>query len=152
MFKIFEVKGGKFEVLPQVSPKNIKKGLIGLVIIGIISLLSGWLNISEKEVWKYYQLLIGALNLGNSLPEFSNNKHSLDAKIESAVDRALAEATEEYNRIIEEYDKKYKPRYMDEKNDETLCHSEECKKLAPPMRICSPVFDGSDCNWKFEDK
>jgi hypothetical protein len=41
---------------------------------------------------------------------------------------------------------------MDGKNDETLCHSEECKKLAPPMRICSPVFDGSDCSWKFEDK
>jgi len=141
MFKLFEIKGGKFEALPQVSPKNIKKGLIGLVIIGIISLLSGWLNISEKEVWKYYQLLMGALNLTNALPEFSNNEHKLDSKIELDVDKAILEATAEYDRIIAEADKKYKPRYIEEANDETLCYSDECKTLAPPMRLCAPWLD-----------
>jgi hypothetical protein len=147
MFKLFEVKGGKFEFLPQVNPKNIKKSLIGLVIIGIISLLSGWLNISEKQVWKYYQLLMGALNLTNDLPEFSNNEHKLDSKIELAVDRALAEATPEYNRIIAEADKKYKPRYVDGVNDETVCYTDECKTLAPPMRICAPWVDDCPKDW-----
>ena len=140
MFKLFEVRGGKFEALPQVSPKNIKKGLIGLVIIGIVSLLSGWLNISEKEVWKYYQLLMGALNLTNSLPEFSNNEHNLDAKIESAVDRAILEATAEYDRIIEEADRnKYKPRYSEKEADGSYAQS----VLGGEMRMCAPWVD--DC-------
>jgi hypothetical protein len=140
MFKLFEVRGGKFEALPQVSPKNIKKGLIGLVIIGIISLLSGWLNISEKEVWKYYQLLMGALNLTNSLPEFSNNEHNLDAKIESAVDRAILEATAEYDRIIEEADRnKYTPRYSEKEADGSYAQS----VLGGEMRMCAPWVD--DC-------
>jgi len=143
MFKLFEVKGGKFEVLPQVNPKNIKKSLIGLVIIGIISLLSGWLNISEKQVWKYYQLLMGALNLTNDLPEFSNNEHKLDSKIELDVDRAIFEATAEYDRIIAEADKKYKPKYVDGVNDEAVCYTDECKTLAPPMRLCASWVD--DC-------
>ena len=65
---------------------------------------------------------------------------------------ALDQVTPEYNRIIDEANKKYKPRYIDMENDETLCHSEDCKKLAPPMRICSPVFEGIDCNRKPEDK
>jgi hypothetical protein len=32
---------------------------------------------------------------------------------------------------------------MDLKNDETVCYTDECKALAPPMRICAPWIN--DC-------
>ena len=68
------------------------------------------------------------------------------------VDKAIRDVTKEYDRIIDESDKKYQPRYIEEKNDETLCYTEDCKKLAPPIRMCSPVFDGIDCPLRSEDK
>jgi uncharacterized membrane protein len=144
MFKIFEIKEGKFTAFPQLSSKKIKGFFIISFVIAIISLFSGWLNISEKQLWKYYQLLLEQLNLKHELPELKNNQDKLDARVELAVDRALAEVTPEYDRIIAEADKtKYKPRYVDGVNDETVCYTDECKTLAPPMRICAPWVD--DC-------
>ena len=144
MFKIFEIREGKFTAFPQLSPKKIKGFfIISAVMIGI-SLLSGWLNISEKQLWKYYQLLLEQLNLKYELPELKNNQDKLDARVELEVDRALAEATAEYDKIIAEADKsKYKPRYLDGVNDQTVCYTDECKTLAPPMRLCVPWVD--DC-------
>jgi hypothetical protein len=141
MFKIFEIKEGKFTAFPQLSSKNIKGFFIISVVIAIISLLSGWLNISEKQLWKYYQLLLEQLNIKSELPELKNNQDKLDARVELTIDKALAEATVEYDRIIAEADKKYKPRYIEEKNDETVCYSDECKALGPPMRLCAPWLD-----------
>jgi hypothetical protein len=143
MFKIFEIKEGKFTAFPQLSSKKIKGFFIISAVIAIISLFSGWLNISEKQLWKYYQLLLEQLNLKYELPELKNNQDKLDARVELAVDRALAEVTPEYDRIIAESDKKYKPRYVNGVNDDTVCYTDECKTLAPPMRICAPWLD--DC-------
>ena len=144
MFKIFEIKEGKFTAFPQLSSKKIKGFFIISAVIAIISLFSGWLNISEKQLWKYYQLLLEQLNLKYELPELKNNQDKLDARVELEVDRALTEVTPEYDRIIAEADKnKYKPRYVDGVNDETVCYTDECKTLAPPMRLCSPWVD--DC-------
>jgi uncharacterized membrane protein len=144
MFKIFEIKEGKFTAFPQLSSKKIKGFFIISFVIAIISLFSGWLNISEKQLWKYYQLLLEQLNLKYELPELKNNQDKLDARVELEVDRALAEATAEYDKIIAEADKsKYKPRYVDGVNDETVCYTDECKALAPPMRLCAPWVD--DC-------
>jgi hypothetical protein len=144
MFKIFEIKEGKFTTLPQLSSKKIKGFFIISAVIAIISLFSGWLNISEKQLWKYYQLLLEQLNIKYELPELKNNQDKLDARVELTVDRALAEATAEYDRIIVEADKnKYRPRYVDGINDEAVCYTDECKTLAPPMRLCAPWVD--DC-------
>ena len=144
MFKIFEIKEGKFTAFPQLSSKKIKGFFIISAVIAIISLFSGWLNISEKQLWKYYQLLLEQLNLKYELPELKNNQDKLDARVELEVDRALAEATAEYDKIIAEADKsKYKPRYVDGVNDQTVCYTDECKTLAPPMRLCAPWVD--DC-------
>ena len=111
MFKIFEIKEGKFTAFPQLSSKKIKGFFIISAVIAIISLFSGWLNISEKQLWKYYQLLLEQLNLKYELPELKNNQDKLDARVELAVDRALTEVTPEYDRIIAEADKRYNPRY-----------------------------------------
>ncbi len=143
MFKLFEVKEGKFKVLPSVRIRTIKGFFIASIVMILIGSLSGWLKIDEKGLWKIYQLLIERLNLKQEMPEIIDNQKRLDAKVEIEVDRALQEVQPEYDRIIAEADKKYQPRYIEEDNDESLCYTEECKSLAPPMRICAPWLD--DC-------
>ena len=140
MFKLFEVRGGKLTTLPDVSSKRIKSIIFGSIAVLIIVSLSGWLKMSEKELWKIYTLILQQLGLSYELPRKEREKE-LEARIELEVDRAIRDVIPEYYRIISDYDKKYKPIYIDEVNDETLCYTEECKSLAPPMRICAPWVD-----------
>jgi hypothetical protein len=140
MFKLFEVKDGKLTTLPDVSSKKIKSVIFSSIIVLIIVALSGWLKISEKELWKIYTLILQQFGLSHELPRTESEKE-LDARIELEVDKAIRDVIPEYDRIISEADQKYKPIYIDEVNDETLCYTEECKSLAPPMRICAPWVD-----------
>ena len=140
MFKLFEVRGGKLTTLPIVSSKRIKSIIFGSIAVLIIVSLSGWLKMSEKELWKIYTLILQQLGLSYELPRKEREKE-LEARIELEVDKAIRDVIPEYDRIISDYDKKYKPIYIDEVNDETLCYTEECKSLAPPMRICAPWVD-----------
>lgn len=142
MFKLFEVRNGKLTTLPDVSSKKIKSFIFSSIIVLIIVSLSGWLKISEKELWKIYTSILQQFGLNHELPRTESEKE-LDARIELEVDRAIENVRPEYDRIIAEADQKYKPIYIDEVNDETLCYTEECKSLAPPMRICAPWVD--DC-------
>ena len=140
MFRLFEVKDGKFTTLPDINSKKLKSFLYGSVIVFLITLLSGWLKIGEKELWKFYNLLLQQLGLIGQ--EFRpENEKELEARIELEVDRAIQRVIPEYDRIIAEADQKYKPRYVDGVNDETVCYTDECKALAPPMRICAPWVD-----------
>ena len=142
MFKLFEVKDGKFTTLPDINSKKLKSFLYGSVIVFLITLLSGWLKIGEKELWKFYNLLLQQLGLIGQ--EFRpENEKELEARIELEVDRAIQRVIPEYDRIIAEADQKYKPRYVDGVNDESVCYTDECKSLAPPMRICAVWVD--DC-------
>ena len=140
MFKLFEVRGGKLTTLPDVSSKRIKSIIFGSIAVLIIVSLSGWLKMSEKELWKIYTLILQQLGLSYELPRKEREKE-LEARIELEVDRAIRDVIPKYDRIISDYDKKYKPIYIDEVNDETLCYTDECKSLAPPMRICAPWID-----------
>lgn len=140
MFKLFEVRNGKLTTLPDVSSKKIKSFIFSSIIVLIIVSLSGWLKISEKDLWKIYTSILQQFGLNHELLRTESEKE-LEAKIELEVDRAIENVIPEYDRIIAEADKKYKPIYIDEVNDETLCYTEECKSLAPPMRICAPWID-----------
>jgi hypothetical protein len=142
MFKLFEVRDGKLTALPDVNSKKIKSVIFSSIIVLIIVALSGWLKISEKDLWKIYTLILQQFGLSHELPRTESEKE-LDARIELEVDKAIRDVIPEYDRIISDYDRKYKPIYIDEVNDETLCYTEECKSLAPPMRICAPWV--SDC-------
>jgi hypothetical protein len=142
MFKIFEIKDGKTSFFPILNPKNIKGFFIVSIIMIFAVALSGWLKIDEKDIWKFYNLLIQQFGLKNQVPSIDRPKE-IEARIELEVDNAIRDVTPEYDRIISEADQKYKPRYVDEKNDESVCYTDECKALAPPMRICSVWVD--DC-------
>ena len=140
MFRLFEIKDGKLTTLPDVSSKKIKSVIFSSIIVIIIVSLSGWLKITEKDLWKIYNLILQQFGLSHELPRTESEKE-LESRIELEVDRAIRDVIPEYERIIAEADKKYKPIYIDEVNDETLCYTEECKSLAPPMRICAPWVD-----------
>jgi hypothetical protein len=127
--------------------------IVGIVVSTIIATLSQCTGVSQNGLWdlldeiqrKYFpQSIINEIILQD--PDKVNRRVIRD------VDKAIRDVTKEYDRIISESDKKYKPQYLEEENDESLCYSEDCKKLAPPMRMCSPVFEGSDCFRKPEDK
>ena len=135
--------------------KPDKKQLIvvGVVISTLIAGLSQCTGVSESGLWDLLdELQRKYMPLGILNEIILQDPNKVNRRISRDIDKAIDDVTPEYDRIISDYTKKYKPKYMDEKNDETLCYTEECKKLAPPMRICSPVFEGIDCSVKPEDK
>ena len=126
--------------------KKTNKQLItvGLILSIIIAALSQCSKIPENALWDlldeiqrefFPQTIINEVIL--------KDPDKINRRVERDVDRAIENVTPEYDRIIKEADKKYQPRYIEEKNDETLCYTDECKALAPPMRICAPWLD--DC-------
>jgi hypothetical protein len=126
--------------------KPSKKTIIttSIILSTLIAALSQCTGIHENNLWdlldevqrKYFpQTTINRVIIQD--PE------KLNRRIQRDVDKAINNVTPEYDRIISDYDRKYKPRYVEEQNDETVCYTDECKSLAPPMRICAPWVD--DC-------
>jgi hypothetical protein len=136
MFKLFEIKSGKFTALPDISPKNIKGSIIVAVIVMLVVFLSGWLKIEEKEVWKFYNSIIQHFGLKQNLPDIKNNEKKLEAEIELEVDKAIRD----YERLTGDTGV-YRiplPRLIEKAPDKALCYTEECKKLGGEMRLCAP--------------
>lgn len=138
MFKLFEVREGKLTVLPSLSPKIVKNFIIVSIITIIITSLSGFLRLQEKDLWKIYNMLLTHFGLQQKLPDIKDNPKAFEAKIEADVDQAIRNYWKEIGESPAEVSK---PRYIEEANDETLCYSDECKALAPPMRLCAPWVD-----------
>jgi hypothetical protein len=135
--------------------KTDKKQLIivGVVVSTLIAGLSQCTGVSENGLWDLLDELQRKYLPQGILNEIIlQDPDKVNRRVERDVDKAIRDVTREYDRIISDYDQKYKQKYLEEKNDESLCYSEDCKKLAPPMRICSPVFEGIDCSRKPEDK
>lgn len=141
MFRLFEIKEGKFNTLPDVNAKSIKGSIIVAVIVMVIVSLSGWLKIDEKQLWKVYNDIIQHLGLKENLPDIKNNERKLEADIEVEVDRAIRE----YERLTGDTGTPRIPlsRLIEMAPDKALCYSEECRKLGGEMRLCSPWSD--DC-------
>ena len=134
------------------KPTIIQYAIIGTVLTGIISSFAACTKLNENQIWDLLDEIQRVFHISILNDFIITDPEKLDRRVKRDVDRAIENVTLEYNRIIENADKKYKPKYMDLENDETLCYSEDCKQLAPPMRMCSPVFEGSDCYPKSEDK
>jgi len=127
--------------------------IVGIVVSTLITGLSQCTGVSENGLWdlldeiqrKYFpQTILNELIL--------QDPNQVKRRVERDVDKAIRDVTKEYDRIIDKSNEKYKPRYIEETNDESLCYTEDCKKLAPPIRMCSPVFEGINCPAKPEDQ
>jgi len=119
--------------------------IVGIVLSTFITALSQCSKISENALWDlldeiqrefFPQTIINEVIL--------KDPDKINRRVERDVTRAIEKVTPEYDRIIQEADKKYQPKYIEEKNDENLCYTDECKKLTPPMRICAPWIE--TCN------
>ena len=99
MFKLFEIRDGKFTTLPDISSKKLKSILFGSVVVFLVTLLSLWLKVDEKDVWKFYNLILQQLGLTGE--EFRpKNEKEIESRIELEVDKAIRDVTPEYERII----------------------------------------------------
>ena len=136
MFKLFEIKEGKFKVLPTLNPKHIK----GFIIISIIAILiagiAGQFKIDEKNLWKIYTALIERLGLKQDLPDLPDHQKQLDAKVELEVDEAIRR----YERLTGD-DGSVRipsPRYSEAPVNKSVCYTDECQALGGEMRLCAP--------------
>ena len=116
--------------------------IISVVLSGIVATLSQCTGISSDHLWDlldevqrtlFPQTIINDILLQD--PDIIRRRVGRD------VTRAIDAVTPEYDRIIAEANKKFRPKYVDETNDESVCYTDQCKALAPPMRICSVWVD-----------
>ena len=120
------------------KPDIKQYAIIGIVLSSIIAALSQCTGASENGLWDLLDEIQRRYFPQTILNQFIlKDPEKLNRRIERDVDRAIDEVIPEYNRFIEDENKKYKPRYIEEENDNNLCYSDECKKLSPPIRICS---------------
>jgi hypothetical protein len=141
MFKLFEVKEGKFRVLPTLNPKYVKGFIISSVILLLISGVSGWLQIDEKQLWKIYSAIIQHFGLSHEIPKLPDNEKEIESRVELEVDRALREYE-----ILTGDDGTVripKPKFIEKQIDTQVCYTEECQSLGGEMRLCSPWVE--DC-------
>ena len=139
MFKLFQLKEGKVTVLPSLNPKYIKGFFIVSVTMLLISVLSGWLQMDEKQLWKIYNAIIQHFGLTNQIPKPTDNQKEIESRVELEVDRALLE----YQRLTGD-DGRVRmpaPRYSETTVDTDVCYTDECRALGGEMRLCSPWVD-----------
>ena len=122
--------------------KTDKKQLIilGLVLSSIVAALSQCTGVSENGLWDLLDEVQRKYFPQTILNEFViKDPAKLERRIKRDVYRAIDEVTPEYDRIIEESNKRYKPRYSEKAPD----GSEAQRLLGGEMRICAVWVD--DC-------
>jgi hypothetical protein len=126
------------------KPDIKQYAIIGIILSSTIAILSQCTGVTENKLWDLFDEIQRKFFPQTPAADFIlKDPEKLNRRIERDVKNAIDRVTPEYDRIISEADQKYKPRYVDEKNDESVCYTDECKALAPPMRICSPW--GNNC-------
>jgi len=122
------------------KPDIKQYAIIAIVLSSIIAALSQCTGVSENGLWDLLDEIQRKYFPQTILNEFIlKDPEKLNRRITRDVDRAIDDVTPEYNRIIEEADKRYKPRYVEKPPD----GSEAQKLLGGEMRICAVWVD--DC-------
>ena len=127
------------------KPDIKQYAIIGIVLSSIIVTLSQCTGVSQNGLWDLLDEIQRKYFPQTILNDFIiKDPEKLNRRITRDVDKAIHDVTPEYDRIISDYDRKYQPKYLEEPNDETLCYTDECKTLAPPVRKCASWVE--DCN------
>lgn len=127
------------------KPDIKQYAIIGIVLSSLIAALSQCTGVSQNGLWDLLDEIQRRYFPQTIINEFIlKDPEKLNRRIIRDVDKAIRDVTPEYDRIISDYDRKYQPKYLEEPNDETLCYTDECKTLAPPMRKCASWVE--DCN------
>ena len=122
------------------KPDIKQYAIIGIILSSIIAALSQCTGVSEDGLWDLLDEIQRKYFPGTILNEFViKDDKKLERRIKRDVDRAIDEITPEYDRIISESNKKYKPKYVEKEPD----GSEAQRLLGGEMRICAVWVD--DC-------
>ena len=125
------------------KPSIQQYAIIGIVLSTVIATLSQCTGVSENGLWDLLDEIQRKYFPQGILNEFIlKDPEKLNRRIKRDVDRALDEVTPEYNRIIQEADRRYKPRYSEKDIDPNL-QTGESRLLGGEMRICAVWVD--DC-------
>ena len=125
------------------KPDIKQYAIIAVVLSIIIGTLSQCTGISQTNIWDILDEVQRKYFPQTILNEFIiKDDEKLKRRIGRDVDRAINDVTPEYDRIISDYDRKYKPRYSEKPVDENVCYTNECKALGGELRICAPWVDG----------
>jgi len=123
---------------------NIKQyAIIGIILSSIIAALSQCTGIHEKNLWDLLDEIQRRYFPQTIINEFIlKDPEKLNRRIQRDVGRAIDKVTPEYDRIISDYDRKFKPRYVEKPIDPNL-QTGESRLLGGEMRICAHWVD--DC-------
>jgi len=121
------------------KPDIKQYAIVAVVLSSIIAALSQCTGVSENGLWDLLDEIQRKYFPQTILNEFIlKDPEKLNRRITRDVDRAIDDYVKKSGLKESGVDK---PRYIDEINDETMCYTDECKALAPPMRICAPWVD-----------
>ena len=114
--------------------------IVSIVLSTLIAALSQCTGASEDGLWDLLDEIQRRYFPQTILNEiFIQDPNKVERRVKRDVDRAIDEVTPEYDRIIEESNKRYKPRYSEKAPD----GSEAQRLLGGEMRICAVWVD--DC-------
>ena len=115
--------------------------IIGVILTSVVTGISQCTHIPEEQIYDIVDQIQRKIP-GKPLNDWIiTDPILLDRRIKGDVNRAIDAVNPEYNRIISEYDKKYEQRYIEYPIDNSVCYTDECKKLGGELRICAPWVD-----------
>ena len=122
------------------KPDIKQYAIIGVVLSSVIAVLSQCTGVSENGLWDLLDEMQRKYFPQTILNEFIlKDPEKLNRRIKRDVTRAIDDVIPEYDRIISDYDKKFKQRYSEKAPD----GSEAQRLLGGEMRICAVWVD--DC-------
>jgi hypothetical protein len=115
--------------------------IIGVILTSIIAFLSNCTGIKEEVIWDFIDEVQREIKPGTIINDFIiKDPKKLERRIHRDVDKAIRD----YERLTGD-DSRVRispPRYIEEPLNDSECYSKECRSLGPPMRLCSPWWDG----------
>ena len=124
------------------KPDIRQYAIIGIVLTTVIGTLSQCTGISQNKIWDLFDEIQRKYFPQGILNEYIiKDPEKLNRRIKRDVDKAILE----YERLTGDSGTPRipLPRLIEKAPDNSVCYTEECKKLGGEMRLCAPWLD--DC-------
>ena len=121
---------------------NIKTyAIIGVILTSIIAFLSNCTGIKQELIWDLFDEIQREINPKTPINDFIIKDPE---KLQRRIHRDVNKAIRDYEKLTGDTPsvKIVPPRYIEEPMNDETCYSKECRALGPPMRLCSPWWDG----------
>jgi siderophore synthetase component len=128
-------------ILEKKKPNIKQYAIIGIILSSVIAALSQCTGIHENNLWDLLDEIQRKYFPQTMLNDFIIKD---DKKLERRIKRDVDAAISEYERLTGDTGvvRIPPPRYIEKPVNESVCYSEECKKLGGEMRLCAPWVDG----------